>query len=201
MGKIAIKYWPLDRLQPYERNPRKNDAHVDRMAGSITEYGFRIPIVATSSGEIVDGHLRYKAALQLGLESVPVVVADDLTETQVKAFRLLANRSAAWAEYDIDVLLAEIGALIDVGVEIEMTGFMAEEIESLVPIDRLEGEKAGASPWERMDGDTEKGVLFCCGDVTCRISIAAYELFSNNVPKSNIAQYVENMIYASCVDS
>ena len=70
------------------------------MASAIKEFGFRIPIVAKSDGGVVDGHLRLKAARKLGLADVPVALADELTDTQIKAFRLLANRSASWAEWD-----------------------------------------------------------------------------------------------------
>ena len=92
LSEITFEYWPTERLIPYSRNPRKNDHAVEQMAGAIRDFGFRIPIIAKSTGEICDGHLRYKAALRLGLEKVPVILADDLTETQIKAFRILANR-------------------------------------------------------------------------------------------------------------
>ena len=78
---LALEHWPTDRLVEYARNPRRNDYVVDRMCAAIREFGFRIPIVARSDGSVVDGHLRLKAARQLKLESVPVVLADDLSET------------------------------------------------------------------------------------------------------------------------
>ena len=104
MASLTLEHWAPERLVGYARNPRKNDAVVDRMAEAIREFGFRIPIVARSDGSVVDGHLRLKAAQALGLDSVPVVLADDLSEAQIKAFRLLANRSATWAEWDDDLL-------------------------------------------------------------------------------------------------
>ena len=94
MNKIAIEYWPVSRLVPYARNPRRNDHAVDRMAASLQEYDFRVPLLVRSTGEVIDGHLRLKAAHKLGLEEVPVGVCDDWTPAQVKAFRLLVNRSA-----------------------------------------------------------------------------------------------------------
>src|SRR5271170_6517912 len=94
-----VEVWPIDKLMPYLRNPRKNDAAVDRMMASIHEFGFKIPILARSSGEIVDGHLRHKAAKKLGMTELPVILCDEWTDTQVKAFRLMANRSVAWAEW------------------------------------------------------------------------------------------------------
>ena len=99
-SSLQFKISPIDSLVEYARNPRKNDAVVDRMVSCIKEFGFRIPIVAKSDGTVVDGHLRLKAARKLGMKDVPVVIADDLSDAQIKAFRLLANQSANWAEWD-----------------------------------------------------------------------------------------------------
>jgi hypothetical protein len=95
---VRIEYWPIDKLVFYARNPRKNDAAVDRMCGSIREFGFKIPVLARSDGEVVDGHLRLKAARKLGITEVPVILCDEWTPAQVKAFRLMVNRSACRAE-------------------------------------------------------------------------------------------------------
>ena len=92
---LTVEQWPTERLSPYARNPRKNEKAVDQMCAAIREFGFRIPVVARSDGTVIDGHLRLKAAQRLGLAEVSVALADDLTESQIKAFRLLANRSAA----------------------------------------------------------------------------------------------------------
>ena len=97
---LKTESWPIERLVPYARNPRKNDEQVERMVAAIREFGFRIPVVAKSDGTVVDGHLRLKAARKLGLMEVPVALADELTDAQVKAFRLLANRSANWAAWE-----------------------------------------------------------------------------------------------------
>src|ERR1035438_6299201 len=97
---LEIQLWPIDRLVFYVRNPRKNDGAVDQMCGSIKEFGFRIPVLACEDGEVIDGHLRLKAARKLGMTEIPVIVCDDWTEAQVKAFRLLVNRSVQWARWD-----------------------------------------------------------------------------------------------------
>ena len=101
---LTFETWPIEKCIDYARNPRKNDAQVDRMCGVIKEFGFRIPVVAKSDGSVVDGHLRLKAAQRLGMDTVPVAIADELTDAQVKAFRLLANKSANWAEWDNELL-------------------------------------------------------------------------------------------------
>lgn len=87
---MQIVYRNTAELIPYANNPRNNDKAVDAVAASIREFGFKIPIIVDPDGVIVAGHTRLKAAQKLGLESVPVIVADDLTEDQVKAFRLSA---------------------------------------------------------------------------------------------------------------
>src|ERR1700722_893370 len=130
---LTVETWPVSRLIPYARNPRKNDEAVDQMAAAIKEFGFRIPIVARSDGAVIDGHLRLKAALHLGLTEVPVALADELTDAQIKAFRLLANRSAAWAEWDNELLALELGDLKELGFDLTLTGFDNVELGSLLP--------------------------------------------------------------------
>lgn len=129
---LIVETWPISRLIPYARNPRRNDTAISRMCSAIREFGFRIPIVARSDGTVVDGHLRLKAAQQLGLNAVPVALADDLSEAQIKAFRLLANRSAAWAEWDDELLTLELQELQGFGYDLELTGFDAAELRSLL---------------------------------------------------------------------
>jgi len=94
---LEIQVWPIDRFVLYARNPRKNDAVVDRMCSSIREFGFKTPVLARSGGEAVDGHPRIKAARKLRIEQIPVILCDEWTAAQVKAFRLMVNRSVSWA--------------------------------------------------------------------------------------------------------
>ena len=82
---MEIQTWPIEKFVVYARNPRKNDAAVDRMCGSIREFGFKIPCLARSNGELIDGHLRLKAARKLGLAEIPVILCDEWTPAQVKA--------------------------------------------------------------------------------------------------------------------
>ena len=96
----------IDDLKPYEKNPRRNDAAVSAVAASIRNYGFKVPIVIDKDGVIVTGHTHYRAAKKLVLEAVPVILADDLTPTQIKEFRLADNKTAELASWD-DALLRE----------------------------------------------------------------------------------------------
>jgi len=118
-----IEIWTIDKLVPYARNPRKNDAAVDRMCASIREFGFKIPVLARTDGEVVDGHLRLKAAKKLGIAEVPVILCDEWTPAQVKAFRLLVNRSVAWADWDEELLSLELLDLNGLAFDLSLTGF------------------------------------------------------------------------------
>ena len=103
----------LGEVRPYEKNPRRNDDAVQYVAESIRQFGFKVPLVIDNDGVIVAGHTRWKAAKKLGLKTVPCIVADDLTDEQVKAFRLADNKVAEKAEWDFDLLSSEFDDLFD----------------------------------------------------------------------------------------
>ena len=121
--QMQIEYWDIERLQPYARNPRKNDEAVPKMAGLIREFGFKVPVIVRSTGEVIDGHLRLKAAWSLGMTQIPVVIADEWTDAQVKAFRLAVNRSAEWAEWDDELLKLELDDLKLENFDLDLIGF------------------------------------------------------------------------------
>jgi ParB-like chromosome segregation protein Spo0J len=127
-----IEIWPIEKLVFYARNPRRNDAAVDRMCASIREFGFKIPVLARSDGEVVDGHMRLKAAKKLGIAEVPVILCDEWTPAQVKAFRLMVNRSVAWAEWDDDLLSLELLDLKGLDLDLSLTGFEDGELARLL---------------------------------------------------------------------
>jgi len=94
----------------------------------------RFPVLASSSGEVIDGHLRLKAAQKLGMTEIPVIICDDWTEAQVKAFRLLVNRSVTWADWDPELLSLEMLDLRNLDYDIDLTGFDTHEIDELLPV-------------------------------------------------------------------
>lgn len=139
---IQIETWPIGRLIPYARNPRKNNQAVERMCGSLREFGFKIPCLVRSDGEIVDGHLRLKAAQQLGMTEIPIISCDEWTAAQVKAFRLLVNRSATWASWDEELLALELQEIQGFDFDLELTGFDPPEIEELLAVSTAEEDTA-----------------------------------------------------------
>ena len=112
-------------IKPYGNNPKKNDSAVAPVANSIREFGFKVPIVIDKDGIIIAGHTRYRAAKELKLKTVPCIVADDLTEQQVKAFRLADNKVSEFAEWDQDALLEELQGILE--VDMADFGFVNEK--------------------------------------------------------------------------
>src|SRR5882762_501619 len=141
---LQIEVWPIDRFVFYARNPRKNDSAVDRMCGSIREFGFKIPVLARRDGEVVDGHLRLKAARKLGIAEIPVILCDEWSPAQVKAFRLMVNRSVTWADWDEELLALELEEIQESDFDLSLTGFDPGEIDKLLALE--DEEQANATP-------------------------------------------------------
>jgi DNA modification methylase len=158
---LQIQTWPIDRLVFYTRNPRKNDAVVDRMCRSIREFGFKCPVLARSDGEVVDGHLRLKAARKLGITEVPVILCDEWTPAQVKAFRLLVNRSVTWADWDEGLLTLELQELAATDYDLSLTGFDPKELDDLLLLP--DDEQANTAPPLPGHPVSRPGDLWLCG--------------------------------------
>jgi DNA modification methylase len=121
----------INKLIPYHNNPRKNQA-VDKVASSIKEFGWQQPIVVDESKVIVVGHTRYQAAQKLGLKEVPIHIAKGLTESQIKAYRLLDNRANQDALWDDEMLKIEIKGLEELDIDLKLTGFTDKELDNLL---------------------------------------------------------------------
>lgn len=165
---------PLGWLTPYENNPRNNDESVEPVANSISEFGFKVPIVATSDGEIINGHTRWKAAKKLKLKTVPVIIADDLTEEQVRAFRLADNKVAEIAQWDIELLLSEIESVDNLDMTLfgfadsdyTLDDFEDEEADTDISEDEIESEGDSVSLVEYGDIYQLGRHRLMCGDST-----------------------------------
>lgn len=151
----------ISELKEYENNPRINDNAVGFVANSIAEFGFKVPIVIDKDNVIVCGHTRFKAAKQLKLKTVPCVVANDLTEEQIKAFRLVDNKTQELAEWDWNIIFAELD-LIE-GIDMNKMGF-----EEFLDDDKGELKERKIGMGEEIDLDSFadeefKQVCPCCG--------------------------------------
>jgi len=122
-------------LIPYINNPRINDKAIDKVAGSIAEFGFKNPIIIDKDNVIVAGHTRLLASRKLGLTEVPIIQVEDLTEQQIKAFRIADNKTSEFADWDIEKLNIELEDMDDI-----FTGFDFEELEMFKSIEELDKE-------------------------------------------------------------
>lgn len=114
---MQIEMMKVTDLTPYANNPRKNDKAVKVVAESIQKFGFKVPITIDKDGVIVTGHTRLRAAIKLGMEEVPVIRLDDLNEDQIKAFRIVDNKSSEFAEWDVEALMKELS---DIEMDLSM---------------------------------------------------------------------------------
>lgn len=117
MSKPEITYIKIEDLKMYANNPRKNDEAVEYVKESIKQFGFKVPVVIDKNYEIICGHTRVKSAKQLGITEVPCIIADDLTDEQVKAFRLVDNKVSEFATWDFDLLNEEINQILSTNME------------------------------------------------------------------------------------
>ena len=107
-----------EQLIPYINNPRNNDDAVDKVAASIKEFGFKVPIVIDKNNVIIAGHTRLKASKELGIKDIPCIIADDLTEEQVKAFRLADNKVSEKSQWDFSKLDEELDSILDIDMSL-----------------------------------------------------------------------------------
>lgn len=135
----------IGELKPYENNPRKNKDAVEYVANSIREFGWQVPIVIDKNNTIVAGHTRYLAAIELGIDKIPCVVAENLSEEQIKAFRIADNKVSEQSGWDFDLLNAELNDVFD--IDMEQFGFVETCIEEInfdefdKQLSNLEGEE------------------------------------------------------------
>ena len=159
---MTIHVLPVSNFVPYSRQLRKNDHAVAQMVASIQQFGFKIPILTRSDGVVVDGDLRLKAARKLGMTEVPVILCDEWSDAQVKAFRLMANRSAAWAEWDLDLVALELKDLKAIDFDLTLTGFDALEIDAML-FGGQEEKDEDVVPELPVEAVSRTGDLWICG--------------------------------------
>lgn len=153
---MQIEYRNIEDINPYEKNPRKNDDAVKDVAESIKQFGFKNPIIVDKDGIIIAGHTRLKAAKKLGMTEVPVILADDLTEEQAKAFRVADNKVAEGSLWDIDFLKDELADLDNM-----FTGFSDDELAELFEEeDIIEEEEPEIEFTEELGEENNYVVLF-----------------------------------------
>src|SRR5436190_9693747 len=161
--KVAL--WSLDRIIPYDRNPRQNDSAVDAIAASLKEFGWRQPIVVDEAGVIIVGHTRWKAAQKLRMTEVPVHVATGLTAEQIKAYRIADNKTATIAGWNFDLLPLELADLQAANYDLSLLGFDQDELAKLMSPDGTDGlTDPDEVPLPPDEAITKPGDLIVLGD-------------------------------------
>jgi len=135
---LEIEYLEIEKIKPYEDNPRQNDDAVEIVARSIKEFGFKVPVILDKKGELIAGHTRIKAAMQLGMTEVPAIYAKDLNEKQIKAFRIMDNKTQEYSIWDDELLVKEFKFLKKAGFDLELTGFTNEEVNTELKLNEVE---------------------------------------------------------------
>lgn len=129
---LQIQYRDTSQIYPYQNNPRNNEAAVEPVAQSIKNFGFRVPILVDAKGIIIAGHTRYEAAKRLGMDKVPCILIEDLTEAQIRAYRIADNKVAELSSWNDDLLRAEMDALKALEEDLGETGFSEVELDGLL---------------------------------------------------------------------
>ncbi len=181
---MQITNMKITDIRPYEKNPRINDGAVEAVANSIREFGFRSPIVVDKDFVIIAGHTRHKAALSLGLEKVPVHVADNLTPEQIRAYRIADNKTAEIAEWNYELLPLELRELQETDFDLSLLGFDTDELDKLLNGDMENTVMAGETDPDAVPEAPEEPIskrgevyrlgshLLMCGDATSADDVA-----------------------------
>ena len=201
MNIIKIK---VEELIPYINNPRNNENAVDKVASSIAEFGFKNPIFIDKNNVVVNGHTRLLASKKLGLKEVPCIVIDDLTDTQIKAFRIADNKTSEYAEWDEELLKIELEQLEDMNFDLEYTGFDMDDIEQMLNLGFDYSEDEFGEDFELPSGDKNpiqqisftlhdnqaELILKAMEDIECKYLDDEIETFGNKNKKGNLLYMV-----------
>ena len=169
-----------DKLIPYVNNPRHNEDAVEKVMASIQEFGFKVPLVIDKNNVVVTGHTRLKAAKRLGIDEVPCVVADDLSDAQIKAFRIADNKVSEYAEWDEELLKLELEQLEEMDFDLDELNIdysdfdldIGEDIEEIGP-EEVEVPEVPEEPKAKLGDIYQLGNhRLMCGDRTSEEDVA-----------------------------
>ena len=179
---MKVEQWKIDKIGSYQNNPRENEGAIEDTAMSIEQYGWRQPIVVDKDGVIIAGDTRYRAALRLGLSEVPVHVARDLSEAQIKAYRLADNKTGEKATWEPDLLSLEFESLEnEYNFDLDLTGFDKHEVDEIKQISDTElGSKSGEIQSEGLGKSKTKVKVVLSPDVLSTFENAVLATGKNN---------------------
>lgn len=162
MPNFKVEQWPIEKVKPYPKNPRRNERAVDAVANSIRDFGMRVPVVCDKNGVIITGHTRRLAAIKLGMKVIPVHIAN-ISDVKANAYRLADNKTNELASWDFELLAEQIKELNLEDIDMSKFGFKEVELKELLGFDPEQNEKDNAIP-EKAKPRTRVGQLWALGD-------------------------------------
>ena len=168
-----IEHWPLERLKPYARNAKTHGAdQVAKIAGSMAQFGWTVPVLVAGDGEVIAGHGRILAATQLGLTEAPVIVLDHLTEAQRRAYRIADNKLTELGAWDEALLAGELQELLAEDFDLSVVGFSDAELDQLLAVrcrrgGRRRRRRTRTSPRRRRTRSAGRAISGCSGRTGC----------------------------------
>ncbi len=201
---VKVITMDLTDIHPYEHNPRHNEEAIESVANSIKNFGFLVPIVIDKDHTIVAGHTRYEAAKRLGLTEAPCIIAEHLTDEQIKAFRLIDNKVSELARWDMDMLADELSALENSGINFTEFGWTQEEIDCLTEVVADDCLSAGVAA--SLDKPTQKKVeqrapqrtRLVVGEFVIFVDSRAYRRWASELRAE--CDYVESCIHQEILE-
>jgi hypothetical protein len=188
LSDYSVEQIPIGDIAPYDLNPRDNAEAIPAVEKSIREFGFKIPVVVDEDNVLVAGHTRVAAATNIGLPWVPAIRASDLTDEQIRAFRVIDNKVAEIAKWDFDMLATEVSALRDQGVNLQDFGWTEEELDCLSDVvseDCLSGTSidglAGSGGNQRVEKRAPDTARYVCGEFVFFIPATTYTAWANTL--------------------
>lgn len=183
---MEIIYKKTSDLIPYEKNPRINDESINYVANSIKKFGFKVPIIIDKNNVIICGHTRYKASQKVNIDEVPCIIADDLTEEQIKAFRLADNKVGEFSQWDEELLKEELNDIFN--VDMSNFGFFIDDLEL---IDNMNIED---NPYTSVINIPQYEITKECPKIEELVDITKSKELIEEIEKSNISEEEKNFL-------
>lgn len=206
---MQVEMMRISDLRPHPRNPRKHpERAIEKLEHSLKEFGWTNPVLLSADGFVLAGHARLKAAAKAGIEQVPVIRLQ-LSGARAEAYMIADNRLQEETDWDLPALKDLLDDLDTSAVDLRLTGYDMDELEQMIQMaydgetieHDMDSRKAGASPWERMDGEGAAGVIFHFGSLTCKLPQNIYDSFAALVDETDLTESITEVLLRAIRDS
>ena len=197
---MNIVNFKVEELIPYINNPRNNNDAVDKVAASIKEFGFKVPIVIDKDNVVVTGHTRLLASKKLGLQEVPCVIADDLSPAQIKAFRIADNKVSEYAEWDEDMLKVELEELEEMNFDLDSVNIDFSDFDMALDLeDTEEGQEQEENIYTKEINIPQYEITGECPKLEELVNEELVEIDLDNIKLTNKGLDLANLVWEEFV--